>query len=176
MNYYNFYKNLTFLKISMKSLLLTSAIALLNTKFNFLPTAYLIMGIFFLVCLDFITGVAKSKIQGKDRVSKRYRETISKGIQYSGGIVLAMFIFVVSRLVPELQQLSFFSLYASNTILTFITLIELKSNFENLIAIDSTSLLSKYCFIPLNNILGFEFKNLFKLPQEIEESNSNIKL
>lgn len=157
----------------MKALILTTFLALLNTKFNFLPSAYLIMGIFFLVGFDFITGVAKSKIHGKDRVSKEYRETISKGMQYLGGIILSMFIFILSQVVPNLQQLTFFSLYASNIILTFIMLIELKSNFENLIEIDSKSLLSRYCFIPLNNLLSFEFKNLFKLPQNVTKNNNN---
>ena len=158
----------------MKSVILTALFSALNAKFNFLPSPYLLLGIFFLVGLDFLTGILKAIVLNQPRTSKGYRETISKFIQYVGGIILSIFLSALIKNVPELVQLDFFSKYINNVILFFIIFIEMCSVLENLTAIDNKSLISKYCFQPLKNLLTFEFKNLIKQPNNEQiDSSSN---
>lgn len=137
-------------------------ITTLNIKFDFLPHRYLLLAVFFLIVLDFITGVLKAVILDIPRTSKGYRETYAKFIQYMGAILMS---FAMAFLVQEMKQLkefSFFSSIINNIILVGIVSIETLSIMENLIAIDDRSTFAKYIIVPLHRLLTFEVKNLFK--------------
>jgi len=151
----------------MKSIILTATLSAINTEFNFLPNSYLLLAIFFLVGLDFLTGVLKSKILGIERTSKRYRETLQKFIQYGGAILIAVTLSFMIKDVPDLQSLSFFSTYINNIILMFIMWVEVLSNLENLTAIDTKSPISKWVFQPLKNILTFQLNIKTKTDEQI---------
>lgn len=159
----------------MKSLLLTTILSAINTEFNFLPNSYLLLAIFFLVGLDFLTGVLKAVMLDIPRTSKGYRDTLQKFIQYAGAILLAVSLSFMVKNVPELKSLSFFSKYINNVILMFIMWVEILSNLENLTAIDSKTPISKWVFIPLKNFLTFQLNIKTKTnEQNISNNYSNF--
>ena len=158
----------------MKSLLLTAILSAINTEFNFLPNSYLLLAIFFLVGLDFLTGVLKAVMLDIPRTSKGYRDTIQKFIQYAGAILLSVSLSFMIKNVPELKSLNFFSIYINNIILMFIMWVEILSNLENLTAIDSKSPISKWVFKPLKNFLTFQLNIKTKTDEQIiSDYNSN---
>ena len=91
------------------STLLLLTVTTLNINLNFLPHRYLLVAVFFLILLDFITGVLKSVILDIPRTSKGYRETYAKFIQYMGAILMSLAMGFLVQEVKELTQLTFFS-------------------------------------------------------------------
>jgi phage-related holin len=144
------------------STLLLLTVTTLNINLNFLPHRYLLVAVFFLILLDFITGVLKSVILDIPRTSKGYRETYAKFIQYMGAILMSLAMGFLVQEVKELTQLTFFSKIVNNIIMLGIVSIEGLSIMENLIAIDTKSPFARYIIIPLHRLLTFEIKNLFK--------------
>lgn len=134
----------------------------MNINLNFLPHKYLLVAVFFLILLDFITGVLKAVILDIPRTSKGYRETYAKFIQYMGAILMSLAMGFLVQEVKELTQLTFFSKIVNNIIMLGIVSIEGLSIMENLIAIDDKSPFARYIIVPLHRLLTFEIKNLFK--------------
>lgn len=144
------------------SLTLLTILTALNINFNFLPHSYLLVAVFFLIVLDFITGVLKAVMLDIPRTSKGYRETYAKFIQYMGAILMSLAMAFLVQEVPQLKDVKFFSTIVNNVVLIGIVCIEGLSIMENLIAIDDKSSFAKYIIKPLYNLLTFEIKNLFK--------------
>ena len=144
------------------STLLLLTVTTLNINLNFLPHRYLLVAVFFLILLDFITGVLKSVILDIPRTSKGYRETYAKFIQYMGAILMSLAMAFIIQEMDELKQLVFFSKIVNNVILIGIIFIEGLSIMENLIAVDDKSPFATYVIKPLYRMLTFEIKNLLK--------------
>ena len=144
------------------STLLLLTVTTLNINLNFLPHRYLLVAVFFLILLDFITGVLKAVILDIPRTSKGYRETYAKFIQYMGAILMSLAMGFLVQEMKELTQLTFFSKIVNNVIMLGIVSIESLSIMENLIAVDDKSKFARYIIIPLHRLLTFEIKNLFK--------------
>jgi hypothetical protein len=123
------------------------------------------------ILLDFITGVTKAKFKKQDRTSEGYRKTIVKLLQY---IIPILILWAAGRWIPEykekLQQ-------ASGFVMLFIIYIEVTSIFENLYAIDNTSMISKYLYKPVLVILKFGIENnaVVKAADKIENTNEPPK-
>jgi hypothetical protein len=133
-----------------------------NISFDFLPSSFLLVAVFFLICLDFITGVTKAVFLKIPRTSKGYRETYGKFIQYMGAVLMSIAIGFMVQEVKQLKDLEFFSKIVNNVILIGIVCIESLSVLENLIAIDNKSMFAKFIISPLYRLLTFELTNLFK--------------
>lgn len=133
-----------------------------NISFDFLPSSFLLVAVFFLICLDFITGVTKAVFLNIPRTSKGYRETYGKFIQYMGAVLMSIAIGFMVQEVKQLKDLEFFSKIVNNVILIGIVCIESLSVLENLIAIDNKSMFAKFIISPLYRLLTFELTNLFK--------------
>lgn len=144
------------------SFTLLTILTALNINFNFLPHSYLLVAVFFLIILDFVTGVLKACVLDIPRTSKGYRETYAKFIQYMGAILMALAMAFLVQEVPQLKDIHFFSSIVNNVVLIGIIFIESLSIMENLIAVDDKSPFAKYIIKPLYRILTFEIKNLLK--------------
>ena len=157
----------------MKTFLLAIPLSFLNSKFAFLPPSYLLIIIFSLIALDFITGVLKSVVNNIPRTSKKYRETYAKYIQYMGAILMSFLLSFLIQESPQLKEIQFFTEIANNVILFGIITIEALSILENLVAVDNKSPFSRYIINPLYRLLTFELKNLFKKIPNDNEANPN---
>lgn len=144
----------------MKSYLTVLLLASLNISFNFLPNSYLLITIFFLIVLDFITGVLKAIFLDIPRTSKKYRETYAKFIQYMGALLMSIGLAFLIQQMPELKDLGYFSNIVNNVILFGIIFIETTSILENLYTIDNKSLFSRFVIKPLLKITTFQIKKL----------------
>lgn len=135
------------------------------------PSLSLLSVLFTVIGLDFITGIAKAKMNKVQRTSEGYRKTIIKLMQYMIPILL---LYVAGKWIPEykfrLQQ-------ASGFVMMFIIYIEVTSICENLFEIDKKSPFSKYLIKPLLTILKFGIENnpITKAADQVEEQKKEKK-
>jgi phage-related holin len=143
----------------MKSFLPAIAFTFLNINFNLVPPVHLfgLMGI--AIGLDFITGVAKAVVMQEARTSNGYRKTVKKFIQYGGSIAVTLMIRYLLSKQPELEPGMKYVNWLGNGLMVFIILIEFTSIFENLYAIDKSSMMSKYIIKPMLKILTLQIRN-----------------
>jgi len=131
-------------------------IAFINLKF--FPDVNLLLAIFVLMVLDFLTGIWKAKMKNEVRTSKGFQRTVNKFLQYAGAIVCGFFLgFIAEQKGGEGVQI--LVPYLNDFLAAFICFIELASIFENLYEIDSESPISKYFFKPVLSLLTFQIKN-----------------
>lgn len=160
-------------KLAWAGILLFIDVTFLTPKFN------LIWVVCAAICVDFITGVIKAKMQRQARTSSGYRKTVVKLSQY---LIPVLCLFAISWVAknnaPEyelkLKQINGFIMY-------FIIYIELTSILENLYEVDRTSSIAKYIYKPLLKILKFGLENnpvldaADKLKKEQKHTASDLK-
>lgn len=155
----------------MNSLLFSSSkivwgFILLGVDLLMTPRMTTIGIIFTLVVIDFITGIAKAKIQKVARTSEGYRRTIIKVLQYL--IIPVVFwlagYYVKTNLVgsPEdietMKKVSLMLEKIGGWLMLFIIYIEVTSIFENVYEIDKKGMFAKL-LKPILAILKFGFEN-----------------
>ena len=131
---------------------------LLFIKLTFVPNVSLIVVLFFLMALDFVTGIWKARVKGNARTSNGYKTTVTKFIQYAFGLLASYGLAYVANQNGG-EAVKFLAPYLVDGLAVFIIYIEVTSIFENLYEIDSTTAMSKYFFQPVLKILTFQIKN-----------------
>lgn len=132
---------------------------LLNIKFKFLPAGDLFLVFAISIVIDFITGVAKAKMQGLAITSSGYRKTIIKLMQYGGAIAITMLLKYVSLRNPDFFEAIKYVNWLTTGLLIFIIFIEVTSILENLNELDKKSPFSRFILQPLHRLLTFQIKN-----------------
>lgn len=149
------------------------------------PRMSTIAVIFTLVVIDFITGIAKAKIQKIARTSEGYRKTIIKIMQYL--IVPVVFwiasYYIKSHIPPDketaesIQKLSVLLEKIGGWLMLFIVYIEITSIFENIYEIDKKGMFSML-LKPLLIILKFGIENnpISKLANKLTVETKDTKV
>lgn len=121
--------------IKMKNYILNNISLFLTFLVVYFTPAYPIMlGIGFLVMMDFITGMVAAKKRGELITSKKMRPTVMKGFGYMASILIA---FVVQKVfLTEMEVMKIVS--------GLIAMIELKSLDENLLDITGKSVFKQF--------------------------------
>lgn len=121
--------------IKMKNYILNNISLFLTFLVVYFSPAYPIMlGIGFLVMMDFITGMVAAKKRGELITSKKMRPTVMKGFGYMASILIA---FVVQKVfLTEMEVMKIVS--------GLIAMIELKSLDENLLDITGKSVFKQF--------------------------------
>lgn len=125
---------------------------------TFIPSFLLLIALFFVISLDFLTGCYKAGKKGKARTSSGFRKTVDKFVSYGGGISISIvFCFLLQFKVGESGKaiLSFFN----DGCVILIIYIELVSILENLIAVSPDAPLAEYLFKPLHKLFTLQLKN-----------------
>lgn len=137
----------------MKSLF--AYISLLSIKFIFLPNQTLLFWMLVAIGIDFITGFSKAVILKEARTSNGLRRTVTKFLQYGGGVAVGV---VLNHAAHESNQPGIQDLLSwfNDGLVVFIIYIEVTSIFENLIACDNTSLIAKYFYVPAHKLLTWQ--------------------
>lgn len=150
--------------------LLTFFGALLNVKFNFLPTPSLLLVMGIAIVLDFGTGVIKAVYLKNARTSEGYRKTVIKFTQYGGSVVVGMLLKYIAGQNSDMANVQPYVEYLTNGLVIFIIFIELTSVLENLYAIDNQTTFSKFFVGPLLKLLTFQIKNnpIMKMEEQQE--------
>lgn len=130
----------------------TSTMAFL--KFVILPDLNLIAWVLVAMAADFGTGVLKAIVKKEARTSSGYRKTVVKFTQYGGAIAVGV---IMSNTLPPDNMITG---YVNNALLIFIIYIEVTSICENIYAIDSSSMFSRYFISPLLKVLTFAIKKM----------------
>lgn len=121
--------------IKMKNYILNNISLFLTFLVVYFSPAYPIMlGIGFLVMMDFITGMVAAKKRGELITSKKMRPTVMKGFGYMASILIA---FVVQNVfLTEMEIMKIVS--------GLVAMIELKSLDENLTSITGKSVFKQF--------------------------------
>lgn len=121
--------------IKMKNYILNNISLFLTFLVMYFSPAYPIMlGIGFLVMMDFITGMVAAKKRGEMITSKKMRPTVMKGFGYMASILIA---FVVQNVfLTEMEIMKIVS--------GLVVMIELKSLDENLTSITGKSVFKQF--------------------------------
>jgi phage-related holin len=119
----------------MKNYILNNISLFLTFLVMYFSPAYPIMlGIGFLVMMDFITGMVAAKKRGEMITSKKMRPTVMKGFGYMASILIA---FVVQNVfLTEMEIMKIVS--------GLVVMIELKSLDENLTSITGKSVFKQF--------------------------------
>jgi hypothetical protein len=119
----------------MKNYILNNISLFLTFLVVYFSPAYPIMlGIGFLVMMDFITGMVAAKKRGELITSKKMRPTVMKGFGYMASILIA---FVVQKVfLTEMEVMKIVS--------GLIAMIELKSLDENILDITGKSVFKQF--------------------------------
>lgn len=134
-------------------------ISLLFFKLTFFPNMDLLAWVFIAIFIDFLTGVIKAKIQGKQLTSGGFRQTVIKCLQYIGLIVGGI---VMGNSLPKESEIV---RWVNDGLLLFIMYVECYSIFENLYAFNPESKVAKLVFKPIMTLLtaGLE-RNKIPMP------------
>lgn len=131
----------------MKLSFLIGSITLLSIKLKFIPNTNLLFWVMVIVAIDFVTGVAKAKMQKEATTSSGFRKTIIKLIQYFG--VGALIVVLGNAIEDKTGYLQ----YADDGVFVFMIYIESTSILENLVALAPNSKISKVVFENLLKLL-----------------------
>lgn len=158
----------------MKSIATISVLSFLNVSYNIIPDAMLMVGIGFVVLLDFITGVIKAIVKGDQRTSVGYRKTVKKFTQYFGAIAASIIAQYALSFKLHSNEFGYITEFMNNGLLLFIIFIELTSIFENLIEIDTKSPFAIYFIQPVHKIMTFAIRNnkFIKQAESINQQNT----
>lgn len=119
----------------MKNYLLNNINLILTFLVVYFAPAYPIMiGIGFLVTMDFITGILAAKKRGEEITSKKMRPTIMKGFGYMAAILIAF----------VMQNVFLTDMEVMKIVSGLIAMIELKSLDENLTSITGKSIFKQF--------------------------------
>jgi hypothetical protein len=100
----------------------------------FAPAYPIIIGIGFLVTMDFVTGILAAKKRGEIITSKKMRPTIMKGFGYMASILIAF----------VMQNIFLINMEVMKIVSGLIAMIELKSLDENLTSITGKSIFKQF--------------------------------
>ena len=139
-------------------LLFAGALAFINLNFKFLPDFTLLALLAVVIVVDFLTGIWKAKGRGEVRTSDGFRKTVNKFLQYGCAIVCGAVLAYIGEQKGGAGTVAIAGLL-NDGLLIFIIYIEITSIFENLYAIDKTTMISKYFYLPVLKILTFQIKN-----------------
>jgi uncharacterized membrane protein len=126
-----------------------------------LPPTSLLVWLGLAMVLDLITGIAKAIKKDIPRTSEGLRRTVAKFIQYGGAISIGVILANVSNFKKD-STIEMVYQYFSNSMLTFIIFIELKSIVENMIEVSPESDFTKNFLNPIHKIISIDFKQFFK--------------
>jgi phage-related holin len=133
-----------------------SVVALLFIKITLLPSIPLLFYMTVAMSLDFITGIIKAIILKEIRTSAGYRKTIIKFLQYGGSIAIGI---ILANAGNGRDAFKSIVGYFNDGLLIFIIYIEVTSIFENIYAIDKSSMMSRFFIAPILKILTWQIKN-----------------
>lgn len=133
------------------------------------PTLLLWLGI--TMVLDFITGVAKAIKNDEPRTSTGFRRTVMKFIQYGGAISIGIILANISDMQKDSASETLYR-YFSNSMLSFIIFIEIKSIIENMVEVSPKSDFTKLFLNPIHEILSLDLKNFINTKTETENEKS----
>jgi hypothetical protein len=100
----------------------------------FAPAYPIMIGIGFLVTMDFVTGILAAKKRGEIITSKKMRPTIMKGFGYMASILIAF----------VMQNIFLTDMEVMKIVSGLIAMIELKSLDENLTSITGKSIFKQF--------------------------------
>ena len=100
----------------------------------FAPAYPIMIGIGFLVTMDFVTGILAAKKRGEIITSKKMRPTIMKGFGYMASILIAF----------VMQNIFLTNMEIMKIVSGLIAMIELKSLDENLTSITGKSIFKQF--------------------------------
>lgn len=114
------------------NLWLCTIVAGIVEKFLFNNWDFLIWLVVAMV-LDFATGVTKAWVRGEVATSKGFRNTVAKGIQYGAFLIITHVLINFSTVGKKFENLA----VIGDLAYTFLILIEIKSVYENIVAMNS---------------------------------------
>lgn len=132
------------------------------------PTLLLWLGV--TMILDLITGVAKAIKNDVPRTSTGFRRTVMKFIQYCGAISIGIILANISDMQKDSASETLYK-YFSNSMLSFIIFIEIKSIIENMVEVSPKSDFTKLFLSPIHKLLSLDLKNFLNTNTENEKSN-----
>lgn len=100
----------------------------------FAPAYPIMIGIGFLITMDFVTGILAAKKRGEIITSKKMRPTIMKGFGYMASILIAF----------VMQNVFLTDMEVMKIVSGLIAMIELKSLDENLTSITGKSIFKQF--------------------------------
>lgn len=158
----------------MKSIATISILSILNISYGIIPDGMLMVGIGFVILLDFITGIIKAVVKGDQRTSVGYRKTVKKFTQYFGAIGASIIAQYALSFKLKSNEFGYIAEFMNNGLLLFIIFIELTSIFENLIEVDNKSPFAVYFIKPLHALMTIAIKNnkLNKQAESINQQNT----
>lgn len=132
------------------------------------PNHHLMYAVFSVIGIDFLTGVAKAKMNKVARTSEGYRKTVIKFLQYFVAIFVC---YGAGKLIPDEKEIL---AQSAGFVMLFVIYIEVTSIFENLYEIDKKSQFSKYLIRPVLAILKFGIENnpVTKAADKIKENEN----
>jgi phage-related holin len=110
--------------------------------------------VFIAMMLDLATGIIKAVMHRTARTSAGYRKTARKFTQYIGSILVSVILMNTFRQEHPVVQ------YINDGLLILLIYIETTSIFENLYAIDSTSMFARYFIAPVLRLLTLYMRKL----------------
>lgn len=131
------------------------------------PTLLLWLGV--TMILDLITGVAKAIKNDVPRTSTGFRRTVMKFIQYCGAISIGIILANISDMQKDSASETLYK-YFSNSMLSFIIFIEIKSIIENMVEVSPKSDFTKLFLSPIHKLLSLDLKNFLNTNTENEKS------
>lgn len=120
----------------------------------FHPSFNLLIWVFIAMMLDLFTGIVKALMHHNARTSSGYRKTARKFTQYIGAIMVSVILMNTFRQEHPVVQ------YMNDGLLILLIYIETTSVFENLYAIDSSSMFARYFIAPVLRLLTLYMKKL----------------
>lgn len=154
----------------MKTLLTTIKLLVPFLMAIVLPPPTLLLWLGVTMILDLITGVAKAIKNDVPRTSTGFRRTVMKFIQYGGAISIGIILANISDMQKDSASETLYK-YFSNSMLSFIIFIEIKSIIENMVEVSPKSDFTKLFLSPIHKLLSLDLKNFLNTNTENEKSN-----
>jgi hypothetical protein len=140
---------------------------LLFIKFSLLPDKILLFWMGVAIAIDFVTGFSKAVFLHQNRTSNGLRKTITKFLQYGGGLAIGVILTQAAQ-QHKVEGIEKLISYFNDGLVMFIIYVEVTSILENLIAIDDKSPVSKL-FVFFHRILTAQIKKVEQNVAAIED-------
>ncbi|MGX5820589.1 phage holin family protein [Chitinophaga lutea] len=118
------------------------------------PSYNLLVWVFIAMVLDLLTGLINAYLHHTARRSAGLRKTLRKFTQYAGSILVSVI------LMNTFQQDHPVVRYLNDGLLVMLIYIETTSVFENLYAMDSTSMFARYFIGPVLRLLTLSIRKM----------------
>ena len=120
------------------------------------PSYNLLAWVLIAMVLDLITGIVKAVMLHKARRSSGFGKTARKFTQYAGSILVSVILMNTFKQEHPVVQ------YVNDGLLILLIYIETTSIFENLYAIDSSSMFARYFIAPVLRLLTLYMRKLHR--------------